>query len=156
MILQFVQGQGLASRAIEVFERGWPSHVDNVLPDGGLLGARDDDCGGQPPGVRIRPADYESWARVERIELAATAQQEVDWLNFLTAQIGKPYDETAIVAFALARDWRQNDSWFCSELAAAALESCGWFPQSLADAANEVTPRDLLLLVSPWRAGKGK
>ena len=150
MILQFVQSDALTSRAIQLFERGWPSHVDNVLADGQLLGARSDGVGGKPPGVQIRPGNYEAWTRVERLALRATPAQETAWLNFLNAQIGKPYDLTAIAAFPLERDWRELDSWFCSELAAAALEASGWFPAPLAFASNEITPRDLLLAVSPW------
>ena len=140
----------MGSRAIQIFSRGWPSHVDHVLADGTLLGARSDSVGGMPPGVQIRPANYEVWTKTQSIRLNATAAQETTWLNFLTAQIGKPYDFEAIAAFALERDWRAQDSWFCSELAAAALEACGWFPKPLAASVNEITPRDLLLAVSPW------
>ena len=140
----------MGSRAIQIFSRGWPSHVDNVLADGTLLGARSDSVGGMPPGVQIRPANYEVWTKTQSIRLNATAAQETTWLNFLTAQIGKPYDKLAIAAFAVERDWREDDAWFCSELAAAALESCGWFPKPLANTVNEITPRDLLLAVSPW------
>lgn len=140
------------SLAIQIFERGWPSHVDVVLGDGTLLGARSDAIGGKPPGVQIRPPNYEPFARKQSVSLSATPAQETDFLNFLQAQIGKPYDHTAIVAFAFHRDWRELDSWFCSELAAAALEACGWFPKPLANTVNEITPRDLLLAVSPWGA----
>ena len=64
------------------------------------------------------------------------------------AQVGKPYDETAILAFALNRDWRETDAWFCSELAAAALEAAGVFPYKLAASENKITPEDLFLAVS--------
>ena len=150
MILQFVQADDLGSKAIQIFERGWCSHVDHVLADGTLLGARSDTVGGKPPGVQIRPPDYATWSKVQRVALQATGEQETAWLNFLTAQIGKPYDFEAIAAFAIDRDWRNPEKWFCSELAAAALEACKWFPKPLASVANEITPRDLLLAVSPW------
>lgn len=148
MILQFSAMSDIGSRAIQLFERGWPSHVDIVLGDGRLLGARSDSVGGMPPGVQVRPANYETFEKVERVVLRATAEQETRFLNFLQAQIGKPYDSTAILAFPLRRDWREPDSWFCSELAAAALEACGWFPSELSSPSNEITPRDLLLMVS--------
>ena len=140
----------MGSRAIQIFSRGWPSHVDHVLGDGTLLGARSDSVGGKPPGVQIRPANYEVWTKTQSIRLNATAAQETAWLNFLTAQIGKPYDFEAIAAFAIDRDWRNPEKWFCSELAAAALEACKWFPKPLASVANEITPRDLLLVISSW------
>lgn len=147
--LQFVQGEDLGSKAIQIFERGWPSHVDAVLSDGRLLGARSDVVGGAPAGVHIRTPDYALWTKKLLVTLPSTAEQETAWLNFLYAQIGKPYDETAILAFPLQRDWREPDSWFCSELGAAALEECGYFPKPLANLPNEITPRDLLLVVSP-------
>ena len=40
----------------------------------------------------------------------------------MTTQVGKPYDKLAIVAFAVNRDWRSPDAWFCDELVAAGLE----------------------------------
>lgn len=152
---QFVQSDDIASKAIEIFERGWPSHVDIVWPDGRLLGARSDTItvGGEtiPPGVQFRPQNYEIWTRAERIDIDANDLVLTKFYNFLEAQVGKPYDKTAIAAFPFQRDWRELDSWFCSELFVAALEASTFFPQSLSNAANEITPRDALLLVSPWR-----
>lgn len=150
MVLQFSAQDDPASAAIKIFERGWPSHVDIVLGDGTLLGARSDVVGGKPAGVQARPADYEVFSRVERYAIACEETVETRFLNFLEAQIGKSYDKLAIAAFAVERDWREPDEWFCSELAAAALEASGYWCYPLANAANEITPRDLLLIVSPW------
>ncbi len=147
--LQFVAMNDPASEAIRLFERGWPSHVDAVLP-GGLLGARSDTIGGKPPGVQLRALDYEAFDKRLLVHLPATPDIEARFLAFLQSQLGKPYDKLAIAAFAVGRDWRTPDAWFCSELVAAALEQSGWFPAPLSNAANEITPRDLLLAVSPW------
>jgi hypothetical protein len=141
---------GLSAEAIKIFERGWCSHVDAIMPDGSLLGARSDVVGGQPPGVQVRPANYEVWDRLQIVSLQSSRFNESAFLDFLRAQIGKPYDHLAILAFSAHRDWHNADSWFCSELQAAALEVCGWFPRKLAEASNEITPRDLLLVISPW------
>lgn len=148
--LQFVGATDPASECIRIFERGWCSHVDAVLPDGTLLGARSDAVGGKPPGVQIRPPGYAIWPQRVVVSLAAPADVESRWQTFLLAQIGKPYDMLAIAAFAAERDWRERDSWFCSELQAAALEWCKWFPAPLPQSANEITPRDLLLAVGGW------
>lgn len=153
--LRFVQAPGLASKAIEIFERGWASHVDAVLPDGFpgagmLLGARSDAVGGMPPGVRIRPFGYEIVDRAVTVALACSPAVEGKWVQFLMGQCGKPYDELAIAAFPADRDWRETDSWFCSELQARALEVCGFFPAPINTPANEITPRDLLLMTSGW------
>lgn len=60
--------------------------------------------------------------------------------RFLRAQVGKPYDHSAIWGFASGRDWREDDSWICSELQAAALEHAGIVPNQLYLAANKITP----------------
>ena len=150
IFLQFSALNDIASEAIKLFERSWCSHVDAILPDGTLLGARADIYGNVPAGVQIRAPGYAPFTRTLAVQLATTDAQEAAWMVFLDTQIGKPYDMLAIAAFAVARDWRQPNSWFCSELIAAALEKCGWFPKPLAEAANEITPRDLLLAVSAW------
>lgn len=147
---QFCAMSALSSDVIKIFERGWCSHCDAVMPDGSLLGARSDVVGGKPAGVQIRPPSYEVWTRIERVSLEATPEQEAAFYAFLREQIGKPYDSIAIAAFAIGRDWRSPNSWFCSELQAAALEASKWFPKPLSSVANEITPRDLLLVVSPW------
>ena len=47
--------------------------------------------------------------------------------DFLLSQEGKPYDLTGIFGFVADRNWDEPDSWFCSELVAAALSKCGYF-----------------------------
>src|SRR5579859_5987874 len=101
--LQFVMGRGLSSQAIAWFSAGTVSHVDAVLPDGRLLGARFDKVGGQPPGVRIRPPNYEPWKSRNLYTLDVTPVQESRFYDFLTDQLGKPYDFTAIFGFGLGR-----------------------------------------------------
>ena len=58
--LQFETTSDPGSWAIRTFQRGWCSHVDTVMDDGRLLGARLDH------GVQIRPPNYEKFSRVER------------------------------------------------------------------------------------------
>jgi hypothetical protein len=145
IVLQFVASDDPESEAIRWFSRGWCSHVDAVLPDGSLLGARLD-------GVKIRPPDYAAFSQRETVCLTATPEQEEAFYAFLHAQVGKGYDRLAIVAFAVRRDWRDDSKWFCSELIARALEVCGWLPKPLAHPANQITPRDLLLVTSSWSA----
>ena len=149
IILQFSYQRDLGADLIKYFGHGAGfSHVDAVLPDGSLLGARSDVCQGVPPGVQIRPPLYADFARTLRVSLDATDTQLHGFNNFLQGQIGKPYDMEAIIGFAVGRDWRAPDSWFCSELQGAALEACGWFPFALATPANKLDPDDLLLALS--------
>jgi uncharacterized protein YycO len=145
--MQFAGSSSLTSRLIQWYDHGEFAHVDTVLPDGTLLGARDDVMDGCPAGVQIRPADYQQGYTLKRVTLPCTDAQQKAYYDFVTAQIGKPYDSTAIAAFAVGRDWRTPDSWFCSELCAAALEESGVVPP-LSAPCNKIAPDDLLLLLS--------
>lgn len=142
IVVQFVSTADISSELIEWYGHGLFSHVDCVLPDGSLLGARQDE------GVQIRPPDYEKFDRKLAVQLPCPMAVSDKFYEFIKAQVGKPYDMTAIAGFASGRDWRTPDSWFCSELAAAALEQSGYFAGKLSTPANKVTPDDLLLVLS--------
>lgn len=137
--LQFVCEADLSSQAIAWFSQGHFSHVDAILPDGSLLGARDDSAGGQPPGVRIRPPGYAKFSRRVVMTVPSSPVATAVFYNFLIGQLGKAYDTQAIWAFVLNRDWREDDSWICSELQSAAGEKAGILPK-LYLAANKITP----------------
>lgn len=151
MRLRFVTCADAVSAGIRAFEYGfWASHVEAVMPDGTLLGAH------YEGGVQARAPDYDKgkFTRELFIDLPSIEDATHPWgmedrfHNFLHAQVGKPYDVEAIAAFVARRDWQEPDSWFCSELQAAALVACGWFSAPLATGFNHITPRDLLLIVS--------
>ena len=145
--LQFCSFGSLMGRVIEWFTQGDVGHVDVVLPDGTLLGAQDEaGLGGKPSGVQIRPPNYGGMTHIVRVEIPCN--DAAAGLAFARAQIGKPYDVTAIEAFVADRDWRNPAAWFCSELAAATLEQAGAFPHPLASPANRITPAALLLVCS--------
>lgn len=146
--VQLVAGSGLSSEAIEWFE-GYPaySHVDIVLPDGSLLGAREDAIGGQPPGVRVRPPEYEKWEHRLLLTIGASQAEEDGFYGFARAQLGKPYDKLAILAFLVDRNWRDEDAWFCSELVAASLENATLI-RPLITPANKLTPGCLATVLS--------
>jgi len=122
-----------------------------VLPDGSLLGAQHGaGLGGQPSGVWIRPASYiaeNGGKNVIRVTVDTTADQQAAFYQFLEAQIGKPYDVTAIEAFVAGRNWHDPGSWFCSEIQAAATEAAG-LVKPLAAPVNRITPGGLLLVWS--------
>lgn len=146
---QFSRQAGWSSGLIAYYGHSWPSHVDVVLASG-LLGARSDSVGDKPPGVQLRPFHYAAWTHAEVVTLAVADPVAARFEAVLLRQIGKPYDWRAILAFAFARDWRETDSWFCSELAAWACEQSGVFPQPLDERVNKITPPDLRLVLSPW------
>ncbi len=135
--LQFVREPGLASSAIAWFTEGHYSHVDAVNRHGMLLGARLD-------GVRLRSPDYAYFLRRTVVQLPCTAHQEAEFWTFLEDQLGKPYDRKAIWGFVAGRDWREDDSWICSELQAAGLEQAKVFGELLVNT-WKVTPAALAI-----------
>jgi hypothetical protein len=144
--LQFVKGSGIGSSLIGWFGGGDFSHVDAVIGPT-LIGARDNWIDSYPPGVQNRPIGYEKWKLQVQFDIPATETQQKMWEAFLRSQIGKPYDQKAIVGFIIGRDWQNESSWICSELQAAALQHCGIFGDLyLAD--SRITPNALALLVS--------
>jgi hypothetical protein len=145
--LQFVAERDIGSAVIGWFSAGHLSHVDAVLPDETLFGARSDRVGGRPRGTWARPPGYLRFSRRALATVPASAEQYALWREFLAAQTGKPYDWRAIFGFVVNRDWRQEDSWICSELQARALEFAGIVPP-LYLAANKITPVALALAVS--------
>lgn len=152
----FVQSNDPIGRAIQIYERGPWSHVDCVLSDGSLLGARSDSVGGKPSGVQVRPPDYETWAARDIVELNATPQQFTAWLNLLYSQIGQPYATWDLIAQFLTGDGGGNPEgdWWCSKLAAWAAEQSLWLPKPIGQSVNTITPRDWYIIVTPWRINK--
>lgn len=143
--IRFVTCNDPISAAIRAAEYGfWASHAEALMPDGTLLGAHAEG------GVLARPHDYDKgqFTKEQYVNLNISDDLANKFYNFLKLQLGKPYDLTAIAAFIVGRNWREQDSWFCSELQAAALENCGYFSNPLATEVNHITPRDLLLILS--------
>jgi len=153
--LQYASTPGISSWAIRAFSHGWVTHVDVVMPDGRLLGARYSTPGvdrrGFPlkGGVAIRKPMYEHFTRTMQLVIPCSAAQDKRFYDFLRAQVGKPYDTTSIYAFAVNRDWRKDDSWMCSELTITAEEEAPIFPR-LTTASNRVTPEMSLFVNSAF------
>lgn len=148
----FVQSNDPIGRIIQAYERGPWSHVDCVMPDGTLLGARSDSVGGVLPGVQIRPPNYEVWPARDIVEIECSQFIADSWAAFLRRQIGKPYDTIDLLGdFLAGRDWRNPDAWWCSELGAAAGEASLWLPKPIGQAVSFITPRDWYIIVTPWR-----
>jgi hypothetical protein len=147
IVLQFVEGSGLGSGMIKWFGHGAYSHVDAVLPDGTLLGARNDDIDGVPAGVQIRPASYVAHEKVMRIILPATDAQAETFYAGMRAEIGKPYNKIGILAFAVNASWTSVGAWFCSQVVTAKLQACRWLGD-LSEPPNKIDPDDLFLILS--------
>lgn len=146
VVLSFVTASDPGSWAIRQYDHGAFSHVDCLLPDGRYLGARDDILAGVPRGVQIRPPGYFKFQGQLLVEIRPPMLLCRAFYNFIAEQLGKPYDVTGLVSnFALDRDWRSADSWWCSELHGAALET-GILSKPLATPLNKLTPDGLALV----------
>ena len=66
-------------------------------------------------------------------------------LDFLTDQIGKPYDFWGAFGLGLHRDWQKDDSWWCSELVEA-MFVVGGSRRFIADL-HRVTPQHSWMVV---------
>ena len=123
LTLQFVSTRGLIPRIIRTWTNSDICHVDAVLKDGRLLGSQLHEKDGD--GVLIRDANYEEFTKKFEVQIDVTQEQYELYWKFLYSQLGKPYDNMAILGLVIHRDWRETNSWFCSELIAAALEYAG-------------------------------
>ena len=101
-----------------------------------------------PPGVQIRPRAYSDFSRVVRAYIEVEQRQADAFYGWLDQQLGKPYDWLSIISFAVGRNWRNDEAWFCSEIQARALELAGVFTKPLYLAANKIAPVPLALAIS--------
>jgi hypothetical protein len=145
--LQFVRERGPMPGLISWWGGGRFSHVDTVLDDGRLLGARNDRRGGCPRGVQVRPPGYTDFIIREVMAVPVTVEQKAAYLDFLRNQVGKPYDSRALWGFVFNRDWHRADRWICSELVAAGAEQARIIPH-LYFAVYQITPGALALAMS--------
>lgn len=139
---QFSAQEGLTSDLIEWMGKGLYSHVDIILSDGRLLGARLDG------GVQIRLPGYAPFKRVLRVDIPCTDEQETKFYEFAISQIGKPYDKEGIAGIIFGRDWRDDSAWFCSEYGAACCEKSKIFPYQLAAPDYKIDPNVFLVALS--------
>src|SRR5437016_3113271 len=142
--LRFVRGIGAISDAIVLDSGGLYSHVEAVTPEGKYLGAHMDG------GVQARPADYDAGQFVRElfVELPADAATTAAFYHYLNAVIGEPYDFGAIAGFVTHLDLRLKHRVICSALQTLALRGCAWFAAPLSIPAHQISPRDLLLILS--------
>ncbi|MBB2485395.1 hypothetical protein H5407_09165 [Mitsuaria sp. WAJ17] len=86
----------------------------------------------------------EEYSVIEEIEIPLVDEQAA--LDFVRAQLGKPYDWTAIFGFLLRRDWAEPDAWFCNELFEAAAVAGG--RRRFRDDISHITPRESWMVCS--------
>lgn len=78
-------------------------------------------------GVRRRTRASFDAAFPGQVVVDVACQDDAAGIAFALAQMGKGYDSSALWGFLLpGRRWDDAESWFCSELAAAALRAAGF------------------------------
>lgn len=156
--IRLVRGMAWDSKGIEYFSHAWCSHAEFFLPKGAI--SKDMTFGAQlAGGVRYRAITdscYRNMAKWTLWAIPTTAAQDVTIQKFINDTTGLPYDWRAIVNFFIptGRDWREPDSWFCSELCVRGLELAGLVvvPPDLGD--ERIDPVDLEELISQVRGAK--
>jgi uncharacterized protein YycO len=76
-------------------------------------------------GVVSEPFDVATKGYVIVASRAYSVPDAKAGMDFVRAQIGKPYDNTGAMGITVERDWQEDDAWFCFELVAAALHAAG-------------------------------
>ena len=155
--IQFSTSPAFSSGLIRRLSHSEFSHVDFIVPEGLLGVSGKDNALLDPGGVVVRA--HEAWPYLGKPKIATikcsdtVAKAAIDACR---SQVGKPFDNSALWGFLNdqakepLRDWRDPESWFCSELIAWSLEKAGLFSYPLAVAKNRVTPADVLLIINPF------
>lgn len=135
--IQLVRAPGFMSGAIAYWGGAGGvdrfSHFDIVLPDGYLLGARDEtiktDVEGYeviPPGVQIRPPGYAKWVARQVVKFYGDTKQIDDAYEWALEMVGHKYDEDAILGIIFGQRWHKNGSFICSAFGTDFMRRCGW------------------------------
>lgn len=141
--LQFSTDSSLEAALIRAYCHSWCSHVDVLLPDKTFLGSTSDG------GVKIRPANYSNFTQTLVVNIPCTDDQTQKFNQFCWAQLGKPYDWTALFAMVSGgHTWDRGSAWYCSELITAGLQRAGIVKRKLALRSDRIDPGDLLFLLS--------
>jgi uncharacterized protein YycO len=122
---------------------GHVCHVEAVLPSGSIIAAL------AVKGVSHLLPDYdkESTSQIF-VDIPMSPENLTRWVDYLKNRIGRPYDWDAIAGIALHTGWRMKGGFICSMLQTLALREAGVFPHPLSEKAHDITPRDLLLILS--------
>ncbi|MBX9687082.1 MAG: hypothetical protein K2X27_10295 [Candidatus Obscuribacterales bacterium] len=136
--LRFITSNSVVSQAIRAVTWSEYSHVDLIVKSNAGLAL----LGAQADGVKLRTWNYCQPTKILNLYADVPDKAGEQVFEFTHAQIGKPYDYTALVGNLLHRDWQEDDSWFCSELIAAAFDKAGY--PLLNGSANRITPGMLL------------
>lgn len=131
----FADSDLIGSNLIRAFTWSEYSHV-GFIHNGTVIDSR-----WSAGGVTQYPA-AELYAHYPRIQTFVLDRVPNAAIEYAIAQVGKPYDWTALAGLPFHRDWSRDDRWFCSELVAASCLHVG--VPVVNKPTHRVTPQDLL------------
>ena len=137
VVLQFSSEPKLHSALIRWFTNSKFSHVDFVMPDGKLMGAR------FRGGVQIRPKDYTTFTNIERYAVYTDKADAI--YAYAQSKIGTPYDFEALFAFAFNKNWENDNKLFCSNFTAISFKEGGLLSLNPDADVKRITPNDQYL-----------
>lgn len=119
-------GRGKVSDAIRWQTDSNYSHAAIELPDGSIIEAW------QGSGLelllmrgKVARKTLTDRSTITVFDVVQTPEQTAKIVEFLEAQVGKPYNYRGIVRFITRGMTDPHDSWFCSELVFAAFQYAG-------------------------------
>lgn len=135
MRVVLTSGMGLTGVFIRWYTWSDIAHAGIQLDDGTIIDAT--------PSAGVSHHDTIAGSMAYYFDLRLPPEADLAAANqFLYAQIGKPYDWSAVYGMAFRRDWHDPHQWFCSELVQAWSEA-GKFPLLVTPNDDRVSPRDL-------------
>lgn len=92
-------------------------------------------------GVRATPAGdfFRHYTQSELLTIDIVPSLLPAARAWLSQQLGKPYDWTALLSWIVRRDWQEDDAWFCSELTEAFVNL--WARPRFRERVSRITPR---------------
>ena len=117
------KGKSWTSKIIKFVSRGKYSHTAIMLEDDYIVEAWQGSNSVRV--VRSLSSGHTPGTEVDIYSIDLGVKQEERFRKFVEEQIGKPYDFWGIHGFFWRRDTQRSQSWFCSELFAAACEEAG-------------------------------
>lgn len=149
MKLLFTRRRHLGSWLIRLVTWSEYSHVDiligNTEADAFAVGA----IAGRGVAVRNLSEVLAISSKATVMDLPVNSLEGLNGaLDFLTEQLGKPYDWSGVFGIWAHRNWQEDDSWSCAELVAAVAAAGGYQPFDN-KFRHRITPQDLFMLNFP-------
>ena len=140
LILQFCTEPKIGSAIIRWGTHCPYSHVDGLLPDGSLLGARTGWLTTYGEGVRVRPPNYTTFSAIAHRSYPVDAEKAI---AVAMTYVGDPYSWQEDAGYVIPWFWKHvvPKSYNCSAFWAHVIRKCGVDP-FLAPLPS-ISPRDL-------------